>query len=1003
MYRNSNGDFNYELNFVEGFLKPAVAVARYGGLWLGAAGGHFTGPLDQLKSILDNFRRAELVLNPDSGALTNPHIIGQYHRLNTFVASTGRTLHIRWWGQTNKGSDVDEISLDRFLQAQVIGWEQFWAIVPQNIQKQVLEDFSGSRENTKPEPIWLASATTELEQQLNDEVIADREIDLSNSLANILSRFRKVGNRATKQCSAKTPAVPAPNIEVHNTFTPGSRVAAISRAKKLGFSYVLDLSGTGTGKSTTIGTLNPADLGVDTLFYLTQESRKPSTAEIEENYTTLPIKHRGMVSDTDQRTPLGNPVVRHPQTGERPEVQGNCTQPELFKSFAALGINVEGEGNPICTGCDYAQACGTVSGWFRKDRRDALSKERISANPQSLNNADSFDYSTSAIAWEEAGALLQYRDELDVTVGDIDKSIGELYQERPELAASLRSLLAQLRQLMTVAEAPGHYGWNDAVLAAELMQSLIKTDLSIRELIDQVASYYESLVDTQLLEKLSDRVDTSGITKQIASVKGKLERRSNALATVKTELQTVHNSIQDYRPSAPLLGGTQGIDIKAQRDRAQALKTQVSDLQTEIQELTQQLADLKREREIAKQGTSLLQRENRSKKMTALTDSIQKRWLVNFLSALARRDRYSFRLRNGVMTISSPMERYTDIAKAASCNIFLDATLTPDRLAQMLGIDLSEIYVIQQQQAPIDNVDLVQISDMGKCGRQRSESLQERLTALEAELTIRHPGLTKIDYKALGADRYWFRDNRGSNEFQDAPALMLVGTPCPNLGVLEADYIALTGNRLQDDDESLWRDFVHRAINAELIQAIGRLRAQLRREQKLSCYLVTNHNLPSELNATQVNVYDICPQAAKDDVQVWSKITEFCKGHIQRFGVLPTQQQVSAALDVIQSQISKLTSRFVGGWKHLKKIFQTLIDPFKASGIFAELHVDKQSEAVSVSELISSVAHDPPEQAMDFLISLVEAIGIHDFAIATSQIEPLNRGEIVKKLLMAIS
>jgi hypothetical protein len=49
------------------------------------------------------------------------------------------------------------------------------------------------------------------------------------------------------------------------------------------------------------------------------------------------------------------------------------------------------------------------------------------------------------------------------------------------------------------------------------------------------------------------------------------------------------------------------------------------------------------------------------------------------------------------LTIYSRSDRHTALTRAAKFNIFLDATITRERLALLLGIDPEEIYVIEQE------------------------------------------------------------------------------------------------------------------------------------------------------------------------------------------------------------------------------------------------------------------------------------------------------------------
>lgn len=114
--------------FAEGFLKPELAALRYGGAWIGAAGGNWAGCPQQLKAALDALRPQRVVLCPDGGAIFNRHVLRAYRALRQLLADWGYSLQVQWWGQATKAAgDVDEIGSDIFHQAQRLPWAEFEA------------------------------------------------------------------------------------------------------------------------------------------------------------------------------------------------------------------------------------------------------------------------------------------------------------------------------------------------------------------------------------------------------------------------------------------------------------------------------------------------------------------------------------------------------------------------------------------------------------------------------------------------------------------------------------------------------------------------------------------------------------------------------------------------------------------------------------------------------------------------------------------------------------
>ena len=713
-------------------------------------------------------------------------------------------------------------------------------------------------------------------------------------------------------------------------FTSGARLNAIARLQSEGVKYILDISGTGTQKSTSAGVAEPEGLGVKRLFYLAESSRKPSTIDVEQSYEPLPVRHDGMVADEHERTPSGKPVERWPQAGEKRNVKGNCTQAGLFRIFASKGIAVEGSENPICLGCPHFGVCGQQSGWFRYDRKQAIAfNTKIAANPQSLNSASEFDYSNDGIFWDEAGKLLQFKSEAILTLSDFDRTMSVLELTTPDLHAALRPLRVKLRPILAEEiKAPSRFGWNDT----ELMKYLEEAPTDLSQVVEQLEELYRDRTEGELsfLED-SNGIDTSAETKLIASLKGKLDRRLEKLEKLRSQIAPAAATVTAHDAQWGGMTIADTAEVIAARDEVAELSEAIATVEIDIADIEKQLKSAVAERKALKQAAKSIQRAEQSEKRHRLAEQIEKRWLVPFLKTWLRTEedyrRASFRSNFNAITINTLNRRYSGIAKAARLNVFMDATLTQERLALMLDVAPDEIKVIRQRQKPTGNLEVIQVFNMGKCGRQRSKGLEQRLAALTNEVRSRHPDLGIIDYKAVDSnkDGYWFRDNRGSNEFKSRSALLTVGTPCPNLASLEADYILLTGARPTGEDDSQWAAFVNEQIDIEFIQAAGRLRAGLRPGESLTYYAVTDHPLPSVLNAKQVKASSITTEAA-DKFERFAIATRAAMERIKQQGGKVTQQAVSAATGYSQAYLSR-------HWK----LLQTLLDlPYSVCNNSAE-------------------------------------------------------------------
>jgi hypothetical protein len=96
-------------NFAEGILKPFIAQAQHGGLWIGAAGANFPALITQ-KAIKDlGVKRA--IFWADGGSRVNPHVKASYRNLKALLGKEGIDLQFADWGQWDDKSqpDCDEL------------------------------------------------------------------------------------------------------------------------------------------------------------------------------------------------------------------------------------------------------------------------------------------------------------------------------------------------------------------------------------------------------------------------------------------------------------------------------------------------------------------------------------------------------------------------------------------------------------------------------------------------------------------------------------------------------------------------------------------------------------------------------------------------------------------------------------------------------------------------------------------------------------------------------
>ncbi|NJM27120.1 MAG: hypothetical protein HC856_00525 [Pseudanabaena sp. RU_4_16] len=351
-------------------------------------------------------------------------------------------------------------------------------------------------------------------------------------------------------------------------------------------------------------------------------------------------------------------------------------------------------------------------------------------------------------------------------------------------------------------------------------------------------------------------------------------------------------------------------------------------------------------------------------------------WLAPFLEIWSGHQQGALRIDNGKLTITIRNPRHGAIARAAKWNCYQDATATPDYLGLWLGISPQQIITIEQELHKCNNLEVIQVQGLGLAGKNRSDLCQQRIDALRQELQRLHPDIGFIDWKnkASTGDGAWFVTSRGSNQFETRGAIASFGIPYTNIGSLADRYRALTGQltgqTVNLDEDPDFQAFVQWTTNAEITQAVGRLRSHLRPQQKLKFYFCADYDLPPELNAKLVRAVDITPEAGTNPEQLWLKITETFQKIYDDLGRAPSLAEITNKIGIKQSHLSKLFKQFAGGWKQWLKIFQSLLDtPYRSWNIS-----DPDYQAIAETYL-PILAHQPPNDMLKEFCDIIEALG----------------------------
>lgn len=432
-------------------------------------------------------------------------------------------------------------------------------------------------------------------------------------------------------------------------------------------------------------------------------------------------------------------------------------------------------------------------------------------------------------------------------------------------------------------------------------------------------------------------------------------------------------------------------------------------LQSDLSFLNQQAdtitADEARAHLVSKSAQNLANREFRRLAREEFSSGFQRlalNWLVPFLKVW-NGERGALRCERQQLTIFTYSDRHTAVAQAAKFNIFLDATITRERLALLLGIDPDEIYVVGQETPSHGNLRIIQITGMGKLGKDRSESMQQRVAVLRKTLSEQHPGIVFGDWKAQAqdGDGQWFVNLRGSNEFQNAPAIAVFGVPYQNVGYLQALYQTLKGEYAPLDKETphegLQR-FIESHTEAEIEQSLGRLRSHIRPNEELTFIFVGDYDLSFQhLPVEQIEAFQICPEAGTEAQITRWKILEAVR-LLQAQGKKITQQAIASSAGISQPLIAKVASQF-GGWKHLSKILLALLDGFNSvSNNFPALTDDEKWIAQAY---LPGLLDEPPEVAGKEISQVVRVLGIRAFLRILTATTPQTQARLLALVMQA--
>jgi hypothetical protein len=936
-----------DLNIIEGTQKPLPAAHLHNINVLGAGGVNWHGSKKEFKAIVDSKNFDLYILNPDTGCKANHHVMGAYRELYLFLKKLGVTLYIRDWGQSDRPKsdkvDIDEIDTETFNNARIISYIEW--------DNQVIDQGELSEEQ------WFNRFKLP---------------ELQNDLARIVKRFYSRVNQKNK------PVTPEPKpVIIPEQKTESSAIVVWKHQKLTSIFYI-------PGQLPSLPEWSM--LGCPKIIFNEGDRLALYNEAYEKGYN--------YVLDT---TPTGH-----------------------FKSHDAGNINLE---------------------TFGIDPNDKDNKTRIFYLSPEHRNPTTATVETNYVDLEARHPGLNYDTDRKTALGK--PHLVRAKNQTPDIPSNC----PENQTFLTVAELGlSVFGGKDSPICqscpllnqgCSFLQNRRNTLTNERLIRADINSIHPSSEDILILDDLKIE-NTHQMTVEINDVLmmvGKLQLRADhrifkilrpilveiykgllAVTTEKHKYGISHREVMKLMPSDDEINqliwehysddwlacdnvwGTpiyhyemiNGVPTATKIIGENFIAPSLNDLKNECYKILENYAKF------------INGLQTPEEKQQAIKDNVIPPWLPSLIDCLTGNKRINLRIDHGKLTITKLSKRHRNIIKSAGFSIALDATQNKRDYALSLGVSPGEILEISEIKRPTPNLTIHIIKGMGRGGKQRRDTMQERINIAINAIAKLHPGqkIGLIDHKsainAYDANSlklgYWHKDTRGSNQFLDTQVMVSVGCPCPNLGQVAAEYQTLTGySPTPDQRTGRYGDWVNRKIEAELIQYGGRPRAHLRPTEELHCYFVADLDddaisairlaYPTATVITE-DIYDIAPEAASKGVQTERGIIEALWSSVKS-GVVATIDTIAQAVGITKGGISKcLKDRLGIGFRVVKKSLLLLYRAINNKSKLSEL--DEESKYIAL-EYLPNVVRDlengqiTPADVVVEMITTAKAFGERQF------------------------
>ena len=337
-----------------------------------------------------------------------------------------------------------------------------------------------------------------------------------------------------------------------------------------------------------------------------------------------------------------------------------------------------------------------------------------------------------------------------------------------------------------------------------------------------------------------------------------------------------------------------------------------------------------------------------------------KQWIPEFIDSLRGKGYLS--LNHGILSVSFGDERLQAIINEAAKIIFLSATESIENLEARTGLTID---LITTGGGIPENIDFLQVTDLGRMGINRGEGQKRRSKVILDHYRETDPDNTAvIRFQSHCKDEgdetslKHFINSQGTNAIAGVPRLIIDGLPCPNLESLRHDYVISTGN---DPDGEDFDRYVHHRILSIIKQETGRPRANLYPDRIFEIVFLTDYDFSGLIPVNQIK-------------QVKShEITPLAESAIER-----TKRLILESVEKLKETGQKITERAVASISGLARTTVHRAREF-LDEILATIAISNPYSKCGQTENLTETDFDLINDATDYLAAASESSLLTEF------------------------